>query len=342
MTDNDPVELHRTTNLVQAHTLVAALLDASIVAHIDNEYLQGVVGEVAAGWSTLPRVLVARHALPAATVVLEQFLKTASQPLLTACPNCEAELDDPTRCVACGWTEAIAVDAPAPDEAAKPPATGVWADLGIVLTLVVVPKVLRDWFAVMHPTPTPPYWLDCTVDILKYACMAFVLLKWMQLRGESWKAVGIVRPGTADIGQTLFLLLLLQGGWFFVCGRANWVVYGWTDPNFLPVRTTIDSVLMVVVTLVVGFVEELAMRAYVITRLSKVIAPPLAALVSALLYTAMNFASGIATMTYLFMMGLILGFAFLRWKRLWPLTLAHALDWICMEVIASYAAQGAS
>src|SRR5262245_49993653 len=92
-TSDDLVELFRARGLPEAQSLVFLLGEAGIAARIDNEMLQGVVGEVPAGWMTAPRVLVLERELDAANRILGAFL-----------PDSRPEGPDDTglRCLACG------------------------------------------------------------------------------------------------------------------------------------------------------------------------------------------------------------------------------------------------
>jgi len=52
------VEVYAAANIPQAHLVKAALADEGIEAQIVGENLQGAMGELPLGWSSLPRVLV--------------------------------------------------------------------------------------------------------------------------------------------------------------------------------------------------------------------------------------------------------------------------------------------
>ncbi len=312
MTDQDPLELHRASHLVEAQALRAALLDADINSAVDNEHLQAAIGGLAPGWSTAPRVLVSRSDLPAATAILKEFLKARIQERIE-------QPDDPLQVV----------------DSVQAPPTGVWPDLAVVFALVVMPMLLRNWLFFLQPSTTPPFWQDCLIDTLRDGSVLFVFLKWMQLRGEPWKTVGIVPLRMVDVGLALLLLLLLQGSWYFLCGQAGWVQNGWTDQRFVPASRTIDYVALVFLYLATCFLEEIAFRSYITTRLAKIMPGALAVIVSALIYATANFAYGSATLTHCLMKGLILGFAFLKWKRLWPVALANVLNSLVLEVVVS-------
>lgn len=60
MTDGDKmelVEIYRARNLPEAHVIRLMMEREGIAVSISNEMLQGIVGEIAMGWSTSPRLL---------------------------------------------------------------------------------------------------------------------------------------------------------------------------------------------------------------------------------------------------------------------------------------------
>src|SRR4051794_35383432 len=79
MTDeaDGPVELYRARGPAEAHALRIRLEEAGIVVHIDNELLQGVVGEVPGGWVTAQRLLVNGAQIEHARSLLDEFLARA-------------------------------------------------------------------------------------------------------------------------------------------------------------------------------------------------------------------------------------------------------------------------
>ena len=92
------VELYRTKGLPEAYALKNAIADAGVLAFVDNELLQGAVGEVPMGWHTTPRILVPAGSRDIARNVLEAFLQEAA-----ASSSSESDEDDlQERCLSCG------------------------------------------------------------------------------------------------------------------------------------------------------------------------------------------------------------------------------------------------
>src|SRR3954467_7599916 len=104
----DPIELHRARGPVEAYALLDRLGEAGIPSRIDNDALQGVVGEVPGGWVTALRVLVGQNHLETAQSLLAEFLSReakSSRPIVHAdelnCLGCRAPMGDASICPGC-------------------------------------------------------------------------------------------------------------------------------------------------------------------------------------------------------------------------------------------------
>ena len=149
------VEAYRAGHAIQAHAIKHALEDAGISVMIEGEALQGAIGDVPAGWSSAPRLMVPESQLEAAFEVIRQtdhsneaeghlsLNETAavgvaamlgwvgigliadadstseqtSQTETTRCLACDAVMAElESACPSCGWTyESDALLEPLPD-----------------------------------------------------------------------------------------------------------------------------------------------------------------------------------------------------------------------------------
>lgn len=66
------VEAYRAAHPIQAHALRMALEEAGIRVIIENEALQGAIGDVPAGWSSAPKLMVEESQLSAARAIISQ------------------------------------------------------------------------------------------------------------------------------------------------------------------------------------------------------------------------------------------------------------------------------
>jgi membrane protease YdiL (CAAX protease family) len=75
-----------------------------------------------------------------------------------------------------------------------------------------------------------------------------------------------------------------------------------------------------------GFLEECLVVGYLLVRLRQLDLRPWAALaISAVLRGSYHLYQGYGGFAGNVVMGLVFGFVFLRWRRLWPLVIAHGL-----------------
>jgi Putative prokaryotic signal transducing protein len=121
------VEVYRARGLPEAHAVRLLLEREGIAAEIDNEFLQGAVGELPMGWTTAPRILVAPVHEAAAADLVRAFLQRPTQtrdeeegddgPL--RCLACGTQMGEAEACPRCGWSyETSGAEADAPPEVA--------------------------------------------------------------------------------------------------------------------------------------------------------------------------------------------------------------------------------
>ncbi|MBI3407128.1 MAG: DUF2007 domain-containing protein [Planctomycetes bacterium] len=124
MSEHMLVEVFRAKDNPQALVMRQALEELGISASIDNELLQGAVGELPVGWATCPRIMVAATDVPRARAILARSERTKSsapadsveEDEIATCLVCGERLpEEDGSCPACGWSynsgEAEGVDA---------------------------------------------------------------------------------------------------------------------------------------------------------------------------------------------------------------------------------------
>ena len=108
--DLELVEIYRAKNLPEAHVIRLMMEREGIDVSISNETLQGIVGEIAMGWSTSPQVLVKQQDVDAARMLLESHVDHALRPDSPTdeeslkCFACGIVMDGNSVCSACGWS----------------------------------------------------------------------------------------------------------------------------------------------------------------------------------------------------------------------------------------------
>jgi hypothetical protein len=104
-----PIEIYRARGLPEAYAIRNALEAQAIPANIENELLQGAIGDLPMGWATAPRILVDRRNEMAARAILADFLQKiqATVPDENAplkCLACGSAMENGYSCPTCGWS----------------------------------------------------------------------------------------------------------------------------------------------------------------------------------------------------------------------------------------------
>lgn len=155
------------------------------------------------------------------------------------CLACRATMGQADVCPACGWSYRSDPDAPpdpdldpspstAPDDEPAPapvlpPSLGppvmsrgaVWAEVGAVLAVGVMPFLLGALSITINTAPPLPYWLDAVHRTGLDCCTIFVTLYLIYRSGEAWARFGLTRPRPSDV---------LLGLGLFVVAEALWVL----------------------------------------------------------------------------------------------------------------------
>jgi len=358
-TRNELVEMYRARGLPEAQALVFRLEEAGIAARIDNEMLQGIVGEVPAGWVTAPLVIVRRRDLDIAQRVLAEFLpgsETAAEESVVGlrCLDCGAAMGSAHTCPNCGWTYASdreppvvpespnAADVAGPPMMPAPPAaeqpasltvTGraAWFEVAAVLAVGVVPHFLRAITAPGEPSSSPdqsvssPSFVHYAVHLAGLSvCISFVTLYIIARSGEPWARFGLTRPRLWDLPLGLGMLVLGNILWLCCWGLG---MFGRVETRPFGIGQQLPQFGMVVIMNVASaFAEELVTRAYLITRLEVLLCSRGAAvLVAAFFFASYHVYQGLRATIPVFVIGVVYGVAYLGIRRVWPLVIGHAL-----------------
>jgi membrane protease YdiL (CAAX protease family) len=345
----EPVELYRARELPEAHALAARLEAAGVPAVVDDQNPQGVVREVPGGQAAAPRVLVVADHLPAARAVLTGFLRPPGVPARgLTCLACEAPMGEADICPACGWTYGPELADPEPptlipEPVPAPPAPvagptvprmsrrALWAEVGVVLAVEVIPAVV---FPVTQPSPPaepPPYWADALNLTVTSGCTIFVVLYLIARSGQPWARFGVDRPRGWDFPLGLGMVFVsFAVGLLYV--RLGLFVDA-SERHLFPRPAGPAGLAMGVVKFgAAGFMEELVFRAYLITRLATLLRSEWRALlVAALVFASVHGYQGPGGVLYTFLFGLAYGGVYLGVRRIWPLAVGHALTNLVLD-----------
>jgi membrane protease YdiL (CAAX protease family) len=196
-----------------------------------------------------------------------------------------------------------------------------------VLAIGVFPYLSSAIVVAVHGAPADlPYWLDALDLGLRSACVSYATLYVIHRSSEPWSSFGMPRPGHSDLWLGLLIFILDYVLWARVAPLLPADVA--RPESLFPVpQGARDYLPMAVKYAANGFAEELVTRAYLITRLERLLKSGLQAVaLSALLFASYHVYYGFGGwLIYVLVLGLVFGGLYLLLRRVWPLALAHML-----------------
>lgn len=166
---------------------------------------------------------------------------------------------------------------------------------------------------------------------------ALILILLVKRRGLSLRDLGL-RGSLTKQG-----VLYAAGGWFV----AFWLYYivekllglagirmFWNESDFLALDSAPRVVIVVIATLVVApLAEELIYRGYVLRALLERMRAPVAAVLSALVFSSIHIGIGLGLAVYIFLGGLILAYLYLKFRNVYACVLMHLLNNIVAYIV---------
>jgi membrane protease YdiL (CAAX protease family) len=213
----------------------------------------------------------------------------------------------------------------------------LWMEVIAVLAIGVLPALSNALVLLWQGPgkPVPPYWLDSLDLSLRSACVSFAVLYVIHRSGEPWSSFGITRLELTDLGLGLMV--------FFASLALTLVVFPFLPAStrkpdaFFPLpQNPLDYILLLIKYAANGFAEELVVRAYLITRLERLLKSPLLAVVlSALFFGSYHLYYGPWGAFQVAVLGLVYGVLFVLLPRVWPFAAGHMLYSIFLELDVS-------
>ncbi len=168
--------------------------------------------------------------------------------------------------------------------------------------------------------------------------VALLVLRYLLGRRQlGWRDVGV----TGRLSGTAVLYAF--GGWlvaFFLFYFVETALASvgvrmfWNEGDFFGLDTIWRVIGICLATLVIApIAEEILYRGYVLQALLTKFSPPLAAILSALIFASIHIAIGPGMVVYLFLGGLIPAFLYIKFRSIYPCVLMHFLNNIVAYVV---------
>jgi membrane protease YdiL (CAAX protease family) len=156
--------------------------------------------------------------------------------------------------------------------------------------------------------------------------VAAILLVFLRLRGWTWIGLGLrLRRLDPILGVLAAIVLygVINVAWLLAMSVSSYAVEAAGDQSFIATDYGLDTVLAV--SLVNPVFEEVFVVGYLVTALRRHIPDWAAIGASTVVRLLYHLYQGPGAALTIVPWGLIFGWAFTRWGRLWPLIVAHAL-----------------
>lgn len=207
----------------------------------------------------------------------------------------------------------------------------MWIEVAVVLTVAVVPDIVNAILGAFDPHP-PSDIVRQSIGVIDRSVRVGAAILFIMWRcGQQWSEFGI-KPIRWFRDPAAGLLIYLFAELLFIATFAS----GGRSPfgfSALPAEHVVDRptdvttwVLVVVVGVLNGFAEELAMRGFLIPRLCRLCGSTfVAVLVTTLLATLYHvYQSGWGIYSAA-LFNIAAGISFAATRRLWPVVIAHML-----------------
>lgn len=159
--------------------------------------------------------------------------------------------------------------------------------------------------------------------IITEVVLGGLLLSYLKLRGWKWADFNLHLSWKSTIDGVLLLLATYLAVTFSVTFTSLFVDIKILQTVQLHAR--VGVFISIVLSIVNALYEEVFVSVYVINTLEKHHDALLAVLCSATMRMAYHVYQGPPAVIMILPIGLLYGYAYWRWKRLWPLVVAHAL-----------------
>ncbi len=248
------------------------------------------------------------------------------------CPHCHKYVDVPSRPTAPSAPLCTIDRSRASSVRAGRTTRGLWFEVAAVFCLAVLPDLFTAVVSAGGGVSQ-----ECSFacqelfTIVRSLRVALPLLVILHLGRERLAQFGIVRfSWSGDIASSVAVWFAAWMAWYVamsmvpasvVAEAMSKPAYHWASPSGAG-----DILLLLAASLANGFAEEFVMRAYLITRLERLLGSTvLAVLVSTTLFASYHIYQGWLALVGVAAVGLVYALVFCLQRRLWPIALAHAI-----------------
>jgi membrane protease YdiL (CAAX protease family) len=367
-------QLYSAKDALEAHDLRLFLAAHGIEAKVfgDNNALESVFAFTP---SSAPAVFVQPSEFEQAVKLLEEFgdrpAKHVTQGTWT-CDNCHQVVDEQFdtcwKCEAPRGDSVVILDAQValtPPDDTTPAVTSeepelkstaaplsqpfsprsVWEirlEVAVVLAVAWFPYFVYGLLPESQRSDEWSFAIDSVWSIINSVPVVAVVLYIMYRSELPWSVYGLKRPRLFDVVSG-FCILVATSMLLTILALPLSVAWGadiasdFTESSyeFLYPSTPTEFIILALMVIAIGVVEEFAMRGYLIPRLEKLLNSTFKSIaVSSLIFASYHLYQGIGAAIWIFFVGVAFGCAFCWLRRIWPLVIAHALmDFVALSAV---------
>ena len=204
-----------------------------------------------------------------------------------------------------------------------------WLEVAAVLSLAVIPWLFSSTVIVLDLDISLAAFTYDQLSLIVTSIAIIVPVLLVISLTDDWEAVGLVRPRPLlDVSFGVGLYLLGTMAWYLAVWYlpiSAWPEEPYEFPNS-DSRDLLFYLLLLCGSIANGVAEEIVMRGFLITRLERLLNSTwLAVLISTGLFAGYHLYQGVGPAICTGALGLIYAIAFIGFRRLWPLFVAHAI-----------------
>jgi membrane protease YdiL (CAAX protease family) len=209
-------------------------------------------------------------------------------------------------------------------------------EVAVALCVVWAPYFLSSVIGYVWPTVSVewPFIAESLWQIAGFVPGVAVILYLIHRGNTAWQVHGFRRPRVVfDIAAgfmtwmvSLLVVGIVQRFCTIAAGAERWSSEPPSNYGFAVPSTTADYLMLVVLSIAIGFSEELAMRSYLVPRFERLFgSTAMSVFVSSALFASYHLYQGLESAFSILFIGLVYGIAFCLTRRIWPVAMAHAM-----------------
>lgn len=326
------VEVFQPQDQIEVALIESLLIEEGIQHYFDNEYFKAIVPLSGIGAFSTRLFVEAEKADQCRTML--QSLKEDHQPSIV--PEDDLQDDDTAEDSLDGHELNAEVDG---DETVKhviPRIEGSPAQVVFEIILALIIGTLGSYFYILYnylwPAAdweggyTSPVYFS--LSMIYYSIPVIAMVMYITWRNKEWKAAGMTNTKLMKESFIAGIIVLLY--FLVVLPLYSMIVTSFqleATRDWIPrAENYTQAILLMIGIGIAAFAEEILYRGFLLPRFEKILRSPfLSVLLTAIIFSGSHIYQGMTGVLGAFMVGILFGVAFVVFRRIWPLVIAHCV-----------------